>query len=226
MRERTALTVIAGRVKESVEVVDRNLRWFVQTGTPDQTDVGAAIQRAFDTWASHGSGQVSRFCKGSAKANSLPCRHDFRPSADTVTGMLGEATIRELDIGMTGSVVGPGDRDYETADRDSPLLLNCARTPDLADPSHVDWARSARNAVANYGKGGTYVNFTGEGGSDKSPSKLSVPNLWQAPDCQRSIRSIQPIPIQHQHPANEMRKMIAQQAPPERENGDETQHRI
>jgi FAD/FMN-containing dehydrogenase len=53
-------------------------------------------------------------------------------------------------------------------DRGSPLLLNCAaRTPDLTDlPSHVDWARSARNAVANYGKGGTYVNFTGEGGSD------------------------------------------------------------
>ncbi len=30
---------------------DRNLRWFIQTGTPDLTDEGAAIQRAFDTWA-------------------------------------------------------------------------------------------------------------------------------------------------------------------------------
>jgi hypothetical protein len=52
--------------------------------------------------------------------------------------------------------------------RGSPFLLNCAaRTPDPADhPSHVGWARSARNAMANYGKGGTYVNFAGEGGSD------------------------------------------------------------
>lgn len=29
----------------------RNLRWFLQTGTPDLTDEAAAIQRAFDTWA-------------------------------------------------------------------------------------------------------------------------------------------------------------------------------
>lgn len=52
-------------------------------------------------------------------------------------------------------------------DRGSPFLLNCAaRTPDPADlPPHVDWAGSARNAMANYGKGGTYVNFTGEGES-------------------------------------------------------------
>ena len=52
-------------------------------------------------------------------------------------------------------------------DRGSPFLLNCAaRTPDPADlPPHVDWARSARYAMANYGKGGTYVNFTGEGES-------------------------------------------------------------
>jgi hypothetical protein len=31
--------------------VIRNLRWFLQTGTPDLTDEAAAIQRAFDTWA-------------------------------------------------------------------------------------------------------------------------------------------------------------------------------
>jgi hypothetical protein len=30
---------------------DRNLRWFLQTGTPDLADEAAAIQRAFDTWA-------------------------------------------------------------------------------------------------------------------------------------------------------------------------------
>ena len=32
---------------------DRNLRWFLQTGTPDLTDEAAALQRAFDTWAAH-----------------------------------------------------------------------------------------------------------------------------------------------------------------------------
>lgn len=30
---------------------DRNLRWFLQTGTPDLTDEAATIQRAFNTWA-------------------------------------------------------------------------------------------------------------------------------------------------------------------------------
>jgi hypothetical protein len=32
-----------------------------------------------------------------------------------VTGVLGEAAVRELDLGMIGSVVSPGDPDYETA---------------------------------------------------------------------------------------------------------------
>lgn len=30
---------------------NRNLRWFLQTGTPDITDEAATLQRAFDTWA-------------------------------------------------------------------------------------------------------------------------------------------------------------------------------
>ena len=33
------------------------------------------------------------------------------------TGVLGEATIRELENGLAGSVVGPGDPSYETARR-------------------------------------------------------------------------------------------------------------
>jgi FAD/FMN-containing dehydrogenase len=51
-------------------------------------------------------------------------------------------------------------------DRRSPFLLNCAvRTADPADlPQHVTWARTARNAMAAFGKGGMYVNFSGEGG--------------------------------------------------------------
>ena len=30
---------------------NRNLRWFLRTGTPDLTDEAATLQRAFDTWA-------------------------------------------------------------------------------------------------------------------------------------------------------------------------------
>ena len=41
----------------------------------------------------------------------------LRSRARIVTGVLGEATIRELEIGLTGSVVGPGDPSYETARR-------------------------------------------------------------------------------------------------------------
>jgi FAD/FMN-containing dehydrogenase len=51
-------------------------------------------------------------------------------------------------------------------DRSSPFLLNCAaRTADPAElPLYVDWARTARNAMTAFGKGGMYVNFSGEGG--------------------------------------------------------------
>jgi len=51
-------------------------------------------------------------------------------------------------------------------DRSAPFLLNCAvRTADPADlPQHVTWARTARNAMTAYGRGGMYVNFSGEGG--------------------------------------------------------------
>ena len=50
-------------------------------------------------------------------------------------------------------------------DRSSPFLFNgAARTSDPADLSHhVAWARTARNAMAAYGRGGMYVNFTSEG---------------------------------------------------------------
>ena len=51
-------------------------------------------------------------------------------------------------------------------DRSSPFLLNCAaRTADPAElPLYVDWARTARNAMTAFGKGGMYVNFSGEDG--------------------------------------------------------------
>jgi FAD/FMN-containing dehydrogenase len=75
----------------------------------------------------------------------------------------------ELHIHHLGGAVArvPGD---STAfpDRRSPFVINClARTSDAGDlPPHLDWARAARNAMAPYGNGGMYVNFTGEGGED------------------------------------------------------------
>jgi FAD/FMN-containing dehydrogenase len=53
-------------------------------------------------------------------------------------------------------------------DRTSPYLVNCiARTPTAKDlPGQREWARAARQAMATYGGGRTYVNFTGEAGED------------------------------------------------------------
>ena len=53
-------------------------------------------------------------------------------------------------------------------DRTSPYIVNCiARTPDVNDlPPHREWAQAARDAMAQYGAGRTYVNFTGEAGDD------------------------------------------------------------
>jgi FAD/FMN-containing dehydrogenase len=76
----------------------------------------------------------------------------------------------ELHIHHLGGAMGrvaPGATAF--TDRTSPFIVNCiARTPkpeQLAE--HVEWARGARDAMAAYGSGSTYVNFTGEGGDDK-----------------------------------------------------------
>ena len=57
-----------------------------------------------------------------------------------MTGVLGEATGRELDLGMIGSVVSPGDPDYETArgvwnhaiDKRPALIVRAASTEEVA----------------------------------------------------------------------------------------------
>ena len=76
----------------------------------------------------------------------------------------------ELHIHHLGGAMGrvaPGATAF--TDRTSPFILNAiARTPDPAQlPAHTEWARGARNAMAAYGSGNTYVNFTGEGDTDK-----------------------------------------------------------
>ncbi|HKC27444.1 MAG TPA: FAD-binding oxidoreductase [Jatrophihabitans sp.] len=73
----------------------------------------------------------------------------------------------ELHIHHLGGAMGavPPDATAFT-DRGSPFVVNCiARTPDPAQlPERTKWARAARDAMAAYGNGRTYVNFTGEGG--------------------------------------------------------------
>jgi FAD/FMN-containing dehydrogenase len=76
----------------------------------------------------------------------------------------------ELHIHHLGGAMGrvaPGATAF--TDRTSPFIVNClARTPEPAQlAEHIEWARGARDAMAAYGSGRTYVNFTGEGGDDK-----------------------------------------------------------
>ena len=71
----------------------------------------------------------------------------------------------ELHVHHLGGAIAriPGDATAFT-DRTSPYMINCiARTaaPDALAP-HRDWARAARDAMARYGDGRMYVNFTGD----------------------------------------------------------------
>ena len=80
--------------------------------------------------------------------------------------MLGEATIRELDIGMTGSVVGPGDPDYETArgvcnraiDKRPALIVRASCTEDVARA--VSFARSEGRPIAVRGGAHSIAGFS------------------------------------------------------------------
>jgi FAD/FMN-containing dehydrogenase len=76
----------------------------------------------------------------------------------------------ELHIHQLGGAVGRVRADATAfTDRTSPFIVNCvARTPEPAGLSpHRDWARAARDAMAAYGAGRMYINFTGEGDDDK-----------------------------------------------------------
>ncbi|MET0458440.1 MAG: FAD-binding oxidoreductase [Ilumatobacteraceae bacterium] len=70
-------------------------------------------------------------------------------------------------------------------DRTSPFMVNCiARTPAAADlPPQREWAQAARAAMARYGTGRTYVNFTGEGGDDNVRAAY-------APDTYRRLQQV------------------------------------
>jgi FAD/FMN-containing dehydrogenase len=70
-------------------------------------------------------------------------------------------------------------------DRTSPYIVNCiARTPHDNDlPPQREWAQAARAAMARYGAGRTYVNFTGEADDDQVRAAY-------APDTYRRLQQV------------------------------------
>ena len=90
----------------------------------------------------------------------------LRSRARIVTGVLGEATIRELEIGLTGSVVGPGDPSYETArrvwnhaiDKQPALIVRAASTGDVVRA--VGFARSEGRPIAIRGGAHSVAGFS------------------------------------------------------------------
>src|SRR4051794_19641432 len=76
----------------------------------------------------------------------------------------------ELHMHHLGGAMGRVPADATAfPERTSPYIVNCiARTPTADElPPHREWARAARTAMAEYGTGRLYVNFTGEDGEDK-----------------------------------------------------------
>ena len=81
-------------------------------------------------------------------------------------GVIGESAIRELDIGLVGSVIGPGDPHYETArrvwnhaiDRHPALIVRAASTDDVART--VDFARREGIPIAVRGGAHSIAGFS------------------------------------------------------------------
>ena len=86
--------------------------------------------------------------------------------AGTVTGVLGEATIRELESGLAGSLVGPGNPNYESArrvwnhaiDKRPALIVRAASTEDVARTVH--FARSEGRPIAVRGGAHSVAGFS------------------------------------------------------------------
>lgn len=80
-------------------------------------------------------------------------------------GVLGEATVRELEIGLAGSVVGPADRDYEAArrvwnhaiDKRPALVVRAGCAEDVSRAVH--FARSEGLPIAVRGGGHGVAGF-------------------------------------------------------------------
>jgi FAD/FMN-containing dehydrogenase len=92
----------------------------------------------------------------------------------------------ELHIHHLGGAMGRVPADATAfGDRSSPFILNAiARTPTADElPPHRDWARSTRDAMAAYGNGGMYVNFTGD--ADEQRTRASYP-----PETYRRLQQV------------------------------------
>ncbi|HEY6682451.1 MAG TPA: FAD-binding oxidoreductase [Propionibacteriaceae bacterium] len=83
-----------------------------------------------------------------------------------MTGVLGEATVRELQVDLAGSVVGPGDADYETArrvwnyaiEKQPALIVRPASSEDVARA--VGFARSEGRPIAVRGGAHSVAGFS------------------------------------------------------------------
>lgn len=87
-------------------------------------------------------------------------------SIDTTRGVLGDATVAELEAGLRGSVVRPGDPEYDQAravwnashDRHPALVVRCAGTADVVRA--VEFARSQDLLVAVRGGAHSIAGFS------------------------------------------------------------------
>ena len=61
---------------------------------------------------------------------------------------------------------------------------------------HREWAQAAREAMARYGAGRTYVNFTGEAGDDTVKAAYSPGHVPTPPAAQEPVRPFEPVPLQ------------------------------
>jgi FAD/FMN-containing dehydrogenase len=83
------------------------------------------------------------------------------------TGVLGEAPIRELEIALAGSIVGPGEPSYEAArrvwngaiDRRPALIVRAASTEDVART--IAFARRVGQPIAVRGGTHSAAGFSG-----------------------------------------------------------------
>ncbi|MFJ3338060.1 FAD-binding oxidoreductase [Streptomyces sp. NPDC086766] len=87
-------------------------------------------------------------------------------SIDTARGVLGDATINELEAGLRGTVVRPGDASYDQAravwnathDKHPALVVRCAGTADVIRA--VEFARSQDLPVAVRGGAHSIAGFS------------------------------------------------------------------
>jgi FAD/FMN-containing dehydrogenase len=82
----------------------------------------------------------------------------------------------ELHTHHLGGAMGAVSPDATAfSDRTSPYIVNCITRAPGADQlaERIPWAQGARDAMATYGNGRTYVNFTGIGAAEKA--RLSYP---------------------------------------------------